>query len=179
MELFSTLLIGHLLADFPLQIGWVFSLKMKSSFGLAFHVGIHIFVTWILFENPLDWWPFLLFLGLIHYILDWIKIKYPTQPEYPGFLLDQIAHILSLVLITRFSPGLDTILPPQILVSAIILAIIPALLTFTWVVISDLNPSSPLFIQVFGSIQRHFLRLAQILGILFMVFGGFYIFIYF
>jgi hypothetical protein len=178
MEIFYTLLIGHLLADFPLQIGWVYSLKMKSSLGLAFHVGIHIFVTWLLFENPLEWWPFFLGLGLIHFSLDWLKIKFPTQPEYPGFLLDQIAHILSLVFISRFSLGLQTLFPPQILLSALILAIFPALFTFTWVVISDLDPSNPFIIQVFTGIQRHFLKIAQITGLLFIIIGVFYIYIY-
>ena len=52
MQLFATLLLGHLIADFPLQTDWVVQFKKRHITGLALHASIHVGVTALLIRDP-------------------------------------------------------------------------------------------------------------------------------
>lgn len=137
MNLFAALLLAHLISDFPLQTNRIFRMKIEGHLGLALHTAIHILVTAILLKHFWRYWPILLFLGVMHYLTDWIKVKYSGKSLTPGFVLDQIAHIMVLILIVIAAPQMTAVLPLWFLVPAIMLASVPAFLTFTYIWATD------------------------------------------
>lgn len=139
MIVFFTLLLGHLIGDFPLQTNSVFQLKTRSNTGLLVHVSIHLLVTSILLLDPLSAWPALLFLGSAHFLIDWIKLRIPAIYETPGFVLDQLAHTAVLVFISM--AGAELALRPMplwLLFLALSAAFVPALAMFIWLLGRDL-----------------------------------------
>lgn len=96
------LYLAHLIGDFPLQTNRIYELKSQSNRGILLHVAIHIMVAVILIKNPLPYWRLLLVLGIVHFIIDWTKLHLPGRRQTPGFILDQIAHFLSLILIASW-----------------------------------------------------------------------------
>ncbi|MCI0398497.1 MAG: DUF3307 domain-containing protein, partial [Chloroflexi bacterium] len=73
MDTLATLLLAHLIADFPLQTNRIYALKIRSNAGIALHVGIHLAVTILLLKNALADWLLLLILAVSHFTLDWLK----------------------------------------------------------------------------------------------------------
>lgn len=159
MNLFLTLLLAHLIADFPLQTDWIFRIKVKHGWGILLHAAIHSLVTAALIQNPLKFWPVLAVLWLAHAAVDWLKLYIQHATLTPGFLLDQLAHILTLVVIAYFAPQLMGALAAQFLAPLLIYALIPALLMLLSVVMLDLN-------HAHSSAQRvvQYKKLSQITG---------------
>ncbi|MBE7529553.1 MAG: DUF3307 domain-containing protein [Ardenticatenaceae bacterium] len=153
MTIFFTLLLAHLLADFPLQTNRIFRMKVQGPKGLALHVTIHVLVTALLAHNFWQVWPTLLVLGFLHYVTDWAKLRYANDPLTPGFIVDQVIHVLTLILLTVLTPQIIPVFPLWFLVPAVMLALIPALLTFGYVWASD---------QCRANIPRPFLSTATI-----------------
>lgn len=137
MTLFATLLFAHLLGDFPLQTNRIFRLKLQGHKGLVLHVTIHVLVTAVLIRHFWQYWPILLLLGFIHYLTDWIKLKYSGNLLTSGFILDQIAHVLTLLFIALIAPTMTGVLPLWFLIPAIILSSIPAALTLIYIWATD------------------------------------------
>ena len=138
MAIFSTLLLAHLLGDFPLQTNRIFRMKVQGHKGLGLHATIHVLVTAILIRNFWEVWPALFVLGTLHYLTDWTKLRYATNPPLtPGFVLDQAVHLFTLLTITVLTPQIAPVFPLWFLIPAIALAIIPALLTFAYVWATD------------------------------------------
>ncbi|HRQ40710.1 MAG TPA: DUF3307 domain-containing protein [Chloroflexota bacterium] len=137
MTIFATLLLAHLLADFPLQTNRIFRMKIQGAKGLTLHVLIHVLVTALLIRNFWQVWTTLLILGVLHYLTDWAKLRYANDPLTPGFVLDQAVHIITLIVITVLTPQIMPVFPLWFLIPAIVLATIPALLTFGYVWASD------------------------------------------
>ncbi|MBV7338501.1 DUF3307 domain-containing protein [Chloroflexi bacterium TSY] len=79
IEIFATLLLAHLLADFPLQTNAVARLKMKGGWGLAPHILIHVAVLALLLQDPIRQGTLLLVLGCTHWLIDWIKVSYTIR----------------------------------------------------------------------------------------------------
>ena len=131
MHLFATLLLGHLIADFPLQTNWVFALKVKSSWGIALHVAIHVFITAILLGGSSSSLLLLLLLGLLHFACDWYKLNSSCRSQVCSFLLDQAAHVAVLVLLAILFPISEPALVEWIVLSALFYAFIPAFMVFT------------------------------------------------
>jgi hypothetical protein len=128
-----TLLLGHLLGDFPLQTNKVFKLKTQGNLGLSLHVAIHMAVTALLIHEPWQYWPLLLLLGVAHFTTDWIKLHFPGKNQAAGFVLDQLVHYITILLIGFWVPDLPAVLPTWIMIPAIVLGFIPAVMTFFWV----------------------------------------------
>lgn len=103
---FATLLLGHFIADFPLQTDHIFRLKMRCSLGVLLHVAIHVGIMAVLLQNPLAQWRELLVLGVSHFLIDWLKVHWKTRQEAVSFLLDQVAHALVLALMVLANPAL-------------------------------------------------------------------------
>lgn len=138
MATFMVLYLAHLIGDFPLQTNRIYELKSQSNRGILLHVAIHIMVAVILIKNPLPYWRLLLVLGIVHFIIDWTKLHLPGRRQTPGFILDQIAHFLSLILIASWTPGVTAVLPLWLLWLGILLILTPASLMLLWVGATDL-----------------------------------------
>jgi hypothetical protein len=137
MTTFAALLLAHLLSDFPLQTDRIFRMKVQGHKGLALHSAIHVLVTALLIADFWHYWYALLLLGSLHYLTDWAKLRFSGKRLTPGFVVDQLVHLLTLILIIRIAPGMTAVLPLSFLIPALILALIPAFLTFAYVWASD------------------------------------------
>lgn len=98
--MFWQLLFAHFIADYPLQTDWIVKRKNTLS-GLSLHVTIHLLVMLLVVGTA--WWPYLILLTLIHFIIDIGKNKfsklYPDKILF-GYFIDQACHIGSIFFIT-------------------------------------------------------------------------------
>jgi hypothetical protein len=105
-ELALKLILAHLIGDFVIQpLSWVNDKNLKSykSKYLYSHIGIHFLILNVLFFSI---WKemigYILLICLAHFIIDIVKIEYnkrQTQPSFTAFILDQLAHISTLLVI--------------------------------------------------------------------------------
>ncbi|MCI0579078.1 MAG: DUF3307 domain-containing protein [Chloroflexi bacterium] len=182
MDTLATLLLAHLIADFPLQTNRIYALKIRSNAGIALHVGIHLAVTILLLKNALADWLLLLILAVSHFTLDWLKLRCAHRLQSPSFLLDQVAHVVILVAIAGRLAGSRPILPAWLVYPAIGYALILAIMVFAWVVANDLlannlqrpEPTRP---GLARWAQRRLLALSQLAGrpLLFGVAAGLFL----
>ena len=111
---FLQLLLAHILVDFYWQpTKWVIDKKEKSlrSKFLYLHIALVIAISYILlghWSNPVP----AIALGLVHGIIDIIKISFDKKGTLAWFVGDQVAHVISIALtaliITNKLPiGLD------------------------------------------------------------------------
>lgn len=140
MITFKILLLTHLLADFPLQTNRIFRMKLSGHKGLALHVAIHLLVASILIQQVWQYVGLLLFLGVSHYLTDWMKVRLQPvdTPQFKGFMIDQMVHLCILGLMSWWEPALLSALPVQFLVPAIVITAVPAFLTTGWVWSNDM-----------------------------------------
>ncbi len=127
---FISLVVGHLLADFPLQTDAVYRLKQKGWKGLLLHSGIHLVVAIALVPGLLSRWGLLLALGASHLVIDAVKPHVRFARPSITFLIDQAVHVLSLVVIAWFAQGLRSSLSPVMLYWLLPLTLIPAAIMF-------------------------------------------------
>ena len=135
----TTLLLAHLVADFPLQTNGIVKMKNKGFKGLGIHVFIHMVVLFLLIKDPFHYWPAIFLLAIAHFITDWAKVHIHSKLQTPGFLADQFIHILTLFILAKLVPEIQSTLPHWFLLPAIILALIPAFLTLFWVIANDFS----------------------------------------
>jgi hypothetical protein len=90
------LVLAHLAADFVLQPYELVKLKQRP-IGLAIHSGIHTLLMAIIAAPFLPrWWIIVPLIGVIHYLIDEVKVKigFNTGPaSFIVFLVDQAAHL--------------------------------------------------------------------------------------
>ena len=139
MTTFLTLLLAHLLADFPLQTDRIFRWKIAGNSGLILHVIIHLVMTALLLAQPEHHLDLLFILGIAHFITDWVKVRFPGEPQWPGFLLDQLAHLVVLFVLSVWRPGLTAVLPAWLILPLTLFVVIPAGLTLFWVWANDMQ----------------------------------------
>ena len=137
MTTFLALLLAHLLADFPLQTNRVFRLKISSNSGLAVHVLIHLVMTALLLQRPGQHLDLLLGLGVAHFVTDWIKVRFPGEPQWPGFIMDQLAHLAAILFFAWWQPDVTAVLPLWLMLPLIVFVLLPALLMLLWVWAND------------------------------------------
>ncbi|MCA9945472.1 MAG: DUF3307 domain-containing protein [Ardenticatenaceae bacterium] len=137
MATFLALLLAHLLADFPLQTNRIFRLKIAGNLGLALHVLIHIVMAAVLIQQPGQHLDLLLILGLAHFVTDWIKVRFSSNPQWPGFVLDQLAHVAAILLLSIVWPGVTAVLPLWVMLPLILLVLLPAVLMLLWIWAND------------------------------------------
>lgn len=137
MTIFFTLLLAHLIADFPLQTNWIFAMKLKSSKGIALHVFIHLIVTALLIKEPVTVLPLFIILAATHFLIDWLKLRYPTERQVPGFLLDQLLHLIVLGFLTAVFTTVQPALPAEALTLALAYAFIPPIIMVLWLLTID------------------------------------------
>jgi hypothetical protein len=178
MNLFATLLLAHLIADFPLQTNGLYRLKRRHLAGVLLHSGIHCLITAILIKNPLANWPMLVTLFAFHVVIDWVKLRVEFKFYSLGFLLDQLAHLLALLVITAWASASRGVLPPVILYPALAYALVPGLLMFLSVLAIDLErlAHNPVWWPKLKAPQivmlSHLVGYPLVVGIVIMRFGG-------
>ncbi len=100
---FAALLCAHILADFLFQTNWMVANK-RAALPLAAHIGV-VLATAILATGSLH--PVLFALALAHLGIDLIKTHSGAKGLSP-FLLDQAAHLATLLAVAALEPGLWT-----------------------------------------------------------------------
>ncbi len=132
LDTFILLLLAHVLADFLFQTNWM--VINKRSFGVLF---IHCSVVFALSVAALGGaWPAALAVAGAHMLIDAIKtwgLPLPFRRSLSAFLLDQFAHVASLLLAALYwplsaeagllAPVLPDLLPLAVLVSGLVLCI--------------------------------------------------------
>lgn len=135
--MFWTLLLAHLLADYPLQTDRLVIAK-KHLPGLLLHVGIHWVVMTLLFL-PVIWitWPYILIVAILHFFIDSFKnFLGRERPQWVigSYVLDQTLHMCSLILVSAWMAQ-TTELPIWPVISPWVIYVIGLLLsTYIWFV---------------------------------------------
>lgn len=153
MHLLTTLLLAHLFADFPLQTNGLAKLKRESLTGVFLHVLIYVAITGLAIQKPLAYWPLILGLGAIHFVIDASKGSYTQKFEAFYFLIDQCLHFISIGIATLFTLYLyaqppQSVWPYNLVLIALACALLLAIMVFCWVWANSLSEEQ---------VQRHFL----------------------
>ena len=105
LQTLTALVTAHLIADFVLQTQWLLARKRRHRF-LLIHVGV-VGLSAAAALGACSW-PAATAVGLVtltHLGIDYVKVhKLPDQLE--TFLLDQLAHLVVIVLVTFAYPNL-------------------------------------------------------------------------
>ena len=166
MNLAAALLLGHLIADFPLQTAWIYEYKTKSWLGILIHSAIHVLVTACLIRPFYAIIPLLIWLGLLHFLTDFSKVRLPAKRQTPGFLLDQIVHIGVLLLLTKiWQGGVAATLPLSVLLPLIIYNLLLGTMVFLWVLACDLTQGGWNDHAVVQWSRTNLLKLSQYAGL--------------
>ncbi len=104
IDTFAALLLAHTFADFPFQTNWMVQNKRHSLPMLA-HIGV-VLVASILTTGTLH--PVIFVLAAFHMLIDAVKIAY-FQNRLTSFLLDQSAHLVSIIVVAALVPTLWSI----------------------------------------------------------------------
>ena len=104
--MFWSLLLSHLVADYPLQTDAMVQAK-KTAPGLTAHVGVHLFTMLAVLSGllNLEWqmvWPYVLAVTLCHFGIDtWKNVLSKLKPQWVigGYLQDQVLHLISILLV--------------------------------------------------------------------------------
>ncbi len=144
MHLFTTLLLAHLFADFPLQTNGLAKLKKERLAGVFLHVLVYIVITaWVIHE-PLHYWPLILGLGIVHFLIDALKTHCARTLETFYFVIDQCLHVSSIGIATFFAlrwwaESPQSRLPYNVVLMALGYALILASMVFCWVWVNSLS----------------------------------------
>jgi hypothetical protein len=164
MESFLTLLLAHLIADFPLQTDGVYRFKARSWVGVAVHSLIHVLAAMLLVRGSGQYLPAWIFLLVTHFLTDFIKLRVKTRLMSTGFLVDQLAHLVVVILIAAWHPGMQSVLPTWLLLVALAYAWVPATLMFLWVYSNDLAKDAATNQERAAWMQQNLLRFSQVSG---------------
>ena len=175
MNLLLTLLIAHLFADFPLQTNTLARLKEKYWRGVFLHVLVHIVVMALLIDQPAQYWPLLLGIGGVHFIIDAIKLLYPGAKGIAYFLLDQALHGSTLWLAAYWAaqswqPAPVGILPDAWLLPVLVGATIPALMVLLWLWVNTINQEYASRFYLFDWAKYQLLAVEQSIGLFLFAF---------
>ena len=94
----AVLISSHFVADFLLQTDKLAQLKKRPLY-LFFHGAVHALTAYLVLQNWLVW-QVPLFVFFIHIIIDYIKqLKTGGDDSAKVFVVDQVAHIASLIIL--------------------------------------------------------------------------------
>lgn len=140
-------------------------MKLKSSKGIAIHVLIHLIVTAVLIRDPFSNLPLLLILGASHFLFDWLKLRFPTQRQVPGFFVDQALHLSALIFLTIFFPTVEPVLSDLWLYIALFYAFIPPIIMVIWLLAIDFGRVTEKSDRCVAWAQRNLLPISQGFGL--------------
>jgi hypothetical protein len=169
--MFWSLILAHFLADYPLQPYRLVIAKRQTA-GLLLHVFIHLVTMLVLIGPARSYlWPFLLVIAVSHFVIDvfknWVGKVRPAMVIGP-YLLDQLLHILVLIVVTawafRAEPAAAEL--PTVTWQAILLGY--TLVTFTWHVTERISAhANP---EYLAELARQFYQRMVVRGALFTAF---------
>jgi len=99
---FWTLLLAHIIADFPLQTDTIYRLKTRYTWGVLPHVFICTVINTLAllpYLQNINTWIAIVFLAAVHIVLDRTKISVSekiARDNFIQFSIDQFLHILSI-----------------------------------------------------------------------------------
>lgn len=164
LETLISLLLAHLLADFPLQTNTIYRLKSRAWWGVALHAAVHAAMALMLTRPPALYWHVYLIIGVVHFVIDWAKLRFKGAKQWPGFLLDQLAHIATALTVAWIWPDLGSALGGSLLWAAFFIAWIPAVLMFLWIYAGDQANGQRKPDQRVAWMRDHMLRYSQMVG---------------
>ena len=175
MNLLLTLLIAHLFADFPLQTNTLARLKEKHWFGVLLHVMVHMAVMALLLDKSNRYWALLLGIGVVHFVIDVIKLLYPGAKGIAYFLLDQALHVTTLWLASIWAqriwqPAPVGILPDAWLLPLVLGASIPASMVLLWLWANSLSQEKADRFYLVDWAKYRLLVVEQRIGLLLLAF---------
>lgn len=100
------LLTAHLLADYPLQNGWIIANKKKPA-AMAVHIGVVFLLTLLALRGEI--WPALT-IAALHLGIDLIKTHWAPD-TLAAYIADQLAHFATLAAVFWVWPGLGDLWP--------------------------------------------------------------------
>lgn len=116
--LLGYLILAHLLGDFVFQPNKLVSWKIKSKWGILVHVLVHFVLNLIILApflvNGYYWLILAAFLlCFAHFLIDHIKISYDLKHDkkVAPFLLDQLMHLVAILLVFFFTRNINLALP--------------------------------------------------------------------
>lgn len=112
------LIIAHVLGDFVLQPNkWVKHKEKKkwASKYLYFHTLVHVLLLCMALGFKTEHMWIVAVISISHFLIDGIKLLKPIQNNRILFLLDQLAHLAIIVLVTKQWPiiNIDSIITEQ------------------------------------------------------------------
>lgn len=112
------LILAHLLGDFIFQPSKLVIWKIKSKYGVFVHVLVHFVINLIILAPFIlngHYWPILaaFVICFVHFWIDQAKISYDLKHDKKvmAFLLDQLMHLLVMMLVYFFVQNLPLTLP--------------------------------------------------------------------
>lgn len=152
MLLFLKFLLAHILGDFVFQSEkWVKDKEENKvkSVKLYFHIGIHALLLLLVLQfNLKEYWLGFLLIIISHYIIDVLKLSFQKKKtKRVLFFVDQILHIIILVLATSIyadlSFSIDAIITEKnLLLFIFILLIVFVSSVIIKIIITQWNPES-------------------------------------
>lgn len=175
MNLLLTLLIAHLFADFPLQTNALARLKEKHWLGVFLHALVHIVIMALLLAQRDRYWPLILGVGAAHFVIDAIKLLYPSIKGIGYFLLDQLLHVAILYLAAAWAqaiwqPAPLGILPDAWLLPLLMGALIPAFMVFLWLWANTISQEYSTRFYLVEWAKYQMLAVEQRIGLLLLAF---------
>ncbi|WP_240705272.1 DUF3307 domain-containing protein [Pacificoceanicola onchidii] len=133
LQVFTALLLAHVLADFLFQ-----TKKMVAHKGNVLVLGLHVLIVFALSTLALGGvWQVAAMVAAAHFVIDMIKVIWRATGQGDGlapFLLDQAAHLVSLLAAALLWPGAMALgwwdndavhlVAPALLASGLILTVI-------------------------------------------------------
>lgn len=179
MHLLTTLLLAHLFADFPLQTNGLAKLKRESLTGVFYHVLIYVAITTWVIQDPINYWPLILGLGIVHFLIDALKVRLLKTVETFYFVIDQCLHFLSIAIATvialhGWSIPPQSVLPAPLTAIALGCALVLAVMVFCWVWVNSLNEEHVQRNALLRWVKYQMLALEQRVGLVLVgfVFAG-------
>lgn len=112
------LILAHLLGDFIFQPSKLVIWKIKSKYGILVHVLVHFVINLIVLAPFIfngHYWSILaaFIICFVHFWIDQAKISYDLKhnKKVMAFLLDQLMHLLVIMLVYFFVQNLPLTLP--------------------------------------------------------------------
>lgn len=116
--LLGYLILGHLLGDFIFQPNKLVLWKMRSKIGTLAHTAIHFILNLLILLpfiiNGYIWLIGVAFgLSFMHFWIDQVKINYDLKHDKKvlPFLIDQLLHLLAILVIYFFIQNITLALP--------------------------------------------------------------------
>lgn len=134
--MFWTLLLCHLIADYPLQTDAMVQAKKRLP-GLTLHVAVHLMTMLVIMLGVLrfEWrttLPAILAVTVLHFAIDtWKNVLSKLRPQWVigGYLQDQVLHVTALLLVAYWFAAVKFTAPTWV-----IYACAYVLVTHTWFV---------------------------------------------